>query len=169
MPEDVLETMMRIDKDNERIARMIRDYFGTVFSALKLQMDIQKMEDSMKTLELRVGGIEFRALVSFGNKQPGMIGDMKEQLERYHGSIDYEHGRILAELDENIEELDFARTGLESDSPELIALNKVIEKLGAFAWAFKDSRADMKDLFAVPDTLRIYNEAVKAVQESKEA
>jgi hypothetical protein len=45
----------------------------------------------------------------------------------------------------------------------LIALNVAIEKLGSFAWAFKDSRADMMDLFAVPDVLLIYSEKAAEV------
>jgi hypothetical protein len=126
------------------------------------------MEKSMKTLELKVAGVECFAMFAVGKNQPGFICDMKEQLETDHDSIAYESNCIVSELDYNVNQLDFARAGLESDTPELIALNKAIEKLGAFAWALKDSRADMMDLFAVPDVVKIYNDAVeKAVQSKK--
>ncbi|HOX29818.1 MAG TPA: hypothetical protein PLR75_01545 [Candidatus Pacearchaeota archaeon] len=157
MPEDVLETLTRIAKDNERIARMIRDYFGTVFSALKLQKEIWGIEDSMKTLQLRVGGMVLSAKATNGMRLDA-LGDMKEQLEHYHDSIGCEHGRIVDQLDQNLEKLDLARAGLESDSPEFDALTEVIQRFGAFAWAIKDSRADMADLFAVPDVVAIYQE-----------
>jgi hypothetical protein len=160
MPDDVLETVNRIGKDNERIAKMIRDYFGTVFSALKLQEDIQKMEDSMKTLELRLGEIEIFAMIAAGKNQPGFISDMKEQLKAEYDSIAYDRKCIVNELDSNINQLDHACWGLESGNSELIALNKTIKKLSAFVRAFKDSRADMMDLFAMPDVVAIYQKAL---------
>lgn len=166
MSESTLETLTRVGVDNKRIAQRIKRYFVDIFSAFKLQADIQNMEKSMKTLELKVAGIELFTMFTVGKDHPGFISDMKEQLEANHDSIAYERNCIVSELDFNIQQLDHARAGLESDTPELIALNKVIEKLGAFAWAFKDSRADMVDLFAVPDVLQIYNEAVEKAGQS---
>ncbi len=160
---DTLEVVTRVNEDNKRIVKKIRQYFVAFFDAHKLQTEIQAMEDSMKILELKVGGIEFFAMYVVGRNQPGFINDMKEQLRDNHDSLAHERDSIVTDLDFNIRQLDFARTGLESDTPELIALNVAIEKLGGFAWAFKDSRADMMDLFAVPDVLKIFNEKAAEV------
>lgn len=153
--------MEEIEKDNKRIAKKIRSYFVDLFAAHKLQMEIQKMEDSMKTLELKVGGIELFAMFAFGRNHPGFISDMKEQLSDEYESLALLGKSIVEELDYNTQQLEHIRAELESDTPELIAVNAVIKKLGAFAWAFKDSRADMMDLFAVPDVLQIYIEALE--------
>jgi hypothetical protein len=159
MTPKTLIIVTRVAKDNEEIAEKIKQYFVGLFAAHKLQEDIQKMEDSMKTLEFKVGGIEIFAMIAAGKNQPGFISDMKEQLKADHDSIAYDRKCIVNELDFNINQLVHACWGLESGS-ELIALNKTIEKLNAFVRAFKDSRADMMDLFAVPDVVAIYQKAL---------
>jgi hypothetical protein len=151
---ETAQAVKRIAEKNKFIAGKISDFFVSVLAAHKLQSEIQRLEESAKTVELRIGGINL--FMRLGKNRSEAAGGMREQLKHYYSLAAYEHESIVQDLDCNLKKLDFARSKLESDTPELIALTVAINKLGAFTWAFKDLRADMVDLFAIPDVQQIF-------------
>lgn len=154
--ELVLQAIKRADEQNKRIgSQNIKRFFGSLLAAHKLQLEMQGIEDTTGRVEKCFGNIGFLRRF-FKSGRAGLAKDMKDQLKHYHDSADYERKAVVDYLDHSLEELDLARSQLEIGSTECTALGVVIRELGQFAWAFKDLRSDMKDLFAIPDVQQIF-------------